>query len=169
MIWVHLKCFVMAAGFEEDVFQETKVDPTKMKKVKRSVNEVIRPDQLDLIEAALSAQCVIVICKRFQSGGDVKKIITKLYNTATKAAVLTEALEGRMNNVEIERKETKQLEKIQAAPPVMQDEELQKLKDDVEVTVRKSFADTVQIGGEPGIMLFVNPDPGSDEAATPHR
>ena len=101
--WVHLKCFVMAAGLEEAVFQETKVDPTKKKKVMRSVNEgkVIRPDQLDLIEAALSAQCVIVICKRCQE--DVKKIITKLYNTATKAAVLTEALEGRMKSVEIEQ------------------------------------------------------------------
>ena len=64
--WVHLKCFVMAVGLEEAVFQETKVDPTKKKKVKRSVNEgkVITPDQLDVIEAALSAQCVIVICKR---------------------------------------------------------------------------------------------------------
>ena len=153
--WVHLKCIVMAAGLEEAVFQETKVDPTKKKKVKRSVNEgkVIRPDQLDLIEAALSAQCVIVICKHCQSEGDVKKIITKLYNTATKAAVLTEALEGRMKSVEIELKETKaQLEKIQAAPPVMQDEELQKLKEEVEVTVRKSFADTVKIGGGPGII-----------------
>ena len=92
----------------------------KKKKVKRSVNEgmVITQDQLDLIEAALSAQCVIVICKRCQSGGDVKKIITKLYNTATKAAELTEALEGRMKNVENEIKETKpQLEIIQGAPP----------------------------------------------------
>ena len=97
-------------------------------------------------------QCVIVICKHCQSG-DVKKIITQLYNTATKAAVLTEALEGRMKSVEIELKETKaQLEKIQAAPPVMQDEEQQKLKEEVEVTVRKSFADTVKIGGGPGII-----------------
>ena len=142
----------MAAGLEEAVFQETKVDPTK-KKVKRSVNvgKVIRPDQLDLIEAALSVQCVIVICKHCQSGGDVKKIITRLYNTATKAAVLTEALEGIMKSVEIELKETKpQLEKIQAAPPVMQDEEPQKLKE--EVTVCKLFADTVKIGGGPGII-----------------
>ena len=62
-------------------------------------------------------KCVIVICKRCQSVGDIKKITTKLYNTATKSAVLTEALEG---SVEIELKETKaQLEKIQAAPPVM--------------------------------------------------
>ena len=38
-----------------------------------------------------------MICKHCQSGGDVEKIITKLYNTATKAAVLTEALEGRMS------------------------------------------------------------------------
>ena len=67
----------------------------------------------------------------------------KLYNTATKAAVPTEALEGRMKSVEIELKETKaQLEKIQAAPPVMQDVELQ----EVEVTVCKSFADTVKKG-----------------------
>ena len=99
--WVHLECFIMAAGMDEALFQGTKVDPTKKKKVKRSVNEgrVITQDQLDLIEAALSAQCVIVICKRCQSGGDVKKIITKLYNTASKAAVLTEALEGRMKSV----------------------------------------------------------------------
>ena len=55
--WVHLECFVMAAGLEEAVFQGTKVDPTKMKKVEMSVNEgsVITQDQLDLIEAALSA------------------------------------------------------------------------------------------------------------------
>ena len=153
--WVHLECFVMAAGLDEALFQGTKVDPTKKKKVKRSVNEgrVITQDQLDLIEAALSAQCVIVICKRCQSGGDVKKIITKLYNTASKSAVLTEALEGRMNSVEHELKDTKaQLELIQAAPPVMQDEELQKLKEEVEVTVRKSFADTVKKGGGPGII-----------------
>ena len=92
-----------------------------------------------------------MICKRCQSGGDVKKIITKLYNTATKAAVLTEALEGRMKSVEIELKETKaQLEKIQQAPPVMQDKEL--LKEEVEVTVRKSFADNVKTGGGPGII-----------------
>ena len=35
---------------------------------------------------------------------------------------------------------------------MMQDEELQKLKEEVEVTVRKSFADTVKIGGGPGII-----------------
>ena len=129
---------------------------TKNKKVNRSVNEgrVIRPGELDLIEAALSAQCVIVICKRCQRGGDVKKMITKLYNTATKATVLKEALEGRMENVEIELKEPKALlEKIQAAPPVMQDEELQKLKEEVEVTVRKSFADTVKKGEGQGLYL----------------
>ena len=74
--WMHLKCFVMAERLEKAVFQETNVDPTKKKKVKRSVNEgtFITLDQLDLIEAALSAQCVIVICKYSQSGGDVKKI-----------------------------------------------------------------------------------------------
>ena len=61
-----------------------------------------------------------MICKHYGSRGDVKKIITKLYNTATKAAVLTEALEGRMKSVENELKETKaQLEIIRAAPPVM--------------------------------------------------
>ena len=160
--WVHLECFVMAAGLDEALFQGTKVDPTKKKKVKRSVNEgrVITQDQLDIIEAALSAQCVIVICKRCQSGRDVKKIITKLYNTASKAAVLTEVLEGRMKSVENELKDTKaQLEIIQAAPPVMQDEELQKLKEEVEVTVRKSFADTVKKGGRTRDYTIVNPDP----------
>ena len=119
--------FCYGSGVGRGCFQETNVDPTKKMNVKRSVNEgkVIMPDQLDLIEAALSAQCVIVICKCCQSGGDVKKINTKLYNTATKVAVLTEALEGKMKSVEIELNETKaQLEKIQAAPPVMQDEEL---------------------------------------------
>ena len=128
---------------------------TQKKKVKSSVNagKVIIPDQLDLIEAALIVQCVIVICKRCQSGGDVKKIITKLYNTATKTAVLTEALEGRMKGVAIELQKTKaQLDKIKAASPVMQDEELQKLKEEVEVTFRKSFADTVKIGGGSGII-----------------
>ena len=50
-------------------------------------------------------------------------------------------------------KETKtQLEKIQEAPPVMQDEELQKLKEEVEVTVCKSVADTVKKGGGQGII-----------------
>ena len=34
----------------------------------------------------------------------------------------------------------------------MQDEELQKLKEEVEVTVCKSFADTVKKGGGPGII-----------------
>ena len=38
----------------------------------RSVNEGRVITQLDHIEAALSAQCVILICKRCQSGGDVK-------------------------------------------------------------------------------------------------
>ena len=146
--------FRYGTGVGRGCFQETKVDPTKKKKVKRSGNEgkVIRPDQLDLIEAVLSAQCVIVICKRCQSGRDVKKIITKLYNTATKAAVLTEALEGRLKSVEIDLKETKaQLEKIQAAPPVMQDEELQKLKEEVEVTdVQVSAKHNTQIP-EPAI------------------
>ena len=56
-----------------------------MKKVKRSVNEgrVITQNQQDLTDAVFSVQCVILICKRCPSGGDVKKIITKLYNTAT--------------------------------------------------------------------------------------
>ena len=88
--------FCYGSRVDEAVFQWPKVDPTK-KKVKRSVNEcrIITQDHLDLIEAALSAQCVIMICKRCQSGGDVKKIITKLYYTATKAAVLTEEGKGK--------------------------------------------------------------------------
>ena len=58
-----------------------------------------------------------------------------------------------MKTVENKLKETKtQLEKIQEAPPVMQDEVLQKLKEEVEITVRKLFADTVKKGGGPGII-----------------
>ena len=30
--WVHLECFVMAAGLDEALFQWTKVDPTKNKR-----------------------------------------------------------------------------------------------------------------------------------------
>ena len=41
-------------------------------------------------------QCVIVICMRCQSRGGVKQIITKLYSIATKAYVVTGALEGKM-------------------------------------------------------------------------
>ena len=33
---VHLECFVMAAGMDEALFQRTKVDPTKKKKVEMS-------------------------------------------------------------------------------------------------------------------------------------
>ena len=112
---MQMEWFVTATGLDESLFREIKVDPTKMKKVKMPVNggSVITQDQRDLIEAALSSQCVIAIFKRCQSEGDAKKITTKLYNTSTKAAVLTEALEERMNTVENKLNETKaQLEKI---------------------------------------------------------
>ena len=57
-----------SSGVDEALFQGAKVNPTKKKKVKRSVNEsrVSTQDQPDLNESALSAQCAIVICKRCQ-------------------------------------------------------------------------------------------------------
>ena len=55
--WVHLKCFVMAAGLDEAVFQGTKVDPTKKKKVKRSVNEVGLSRRINKISLRLCAVC----------------------------------------------------------------------------------------------------------------
>ena len=52
------------------------MDPTKKNKVKRSVNEgrVIMQNKLDPKEAELSAQCVIVICKRCQTTVQIKSI-----------------------------------------------------------------------------------------------
>ena len=103
-------------------------------------------DQLNLIEAAPSAQCVIVICKHAGVDEMSRRLSARYnYNTATKAAVLTEALEGRMRRVDMELKDTKaQLEKIPEAPMVMHDNDLQKPEEDVEVKVRKSFVNTMR-------------------------
>ena len=60
-----------------------------------------------------------------------------------------------MKSVENEFKESKaQLEKIQEPPAVMQVEEPQRLKEEVEVTVRKSFANNVKKGGDQGLYHY---------------
>ena len=52
---------------------------------------------------------------------------------------------------------------------MMRDEEQQKLTEEVYITVRKSFADTVKKWGRTRDYTIVNPDPGSDEPTTLHR